>query len=399
MSATGVQVITPMADPRRHASMPWAQAYATAWQVALPLAPVSLPVGDAVRHLLAASVEARTAAPAFDAAAMDGYAVAGTGPWRVVGRTLAGDPGPVPPLGREDAVEIATGARVPAGAEAVLPYEDCHRCGDTVSGTRTTRTHIRRAGEDTAPGDLLVRAGRVFTATAAAAAAQVGVERVLVHPRPGVDVLVTGDEVVLRGEPGPGQVRDVFAPLVTAITERAGGRLRTYRRIDDDPTALRTAIDAAEAPVLVVTGSSSVGVADHLHDVLGERSATWHVDGVACRPGHPQALARTADGRWIVGLPGNPFAGLVAALTLLEPLLDALAGHRRRPLPVTPVTGTAKLFPGGCRIVPVETFDDGARIVPGARSGSLRAAASADALAVLDAGWTTDTAAPLLRLP
>ncbi|GAA3256910.1 molybdopterin-binding protein [Dactylosporangium siamense] len=388
-----------IAGPRRHAGLSWAQAYATAWQVGRPLAPVSLPVGDALRHVLAAPVEARTAAPAFDAAAMDGYAVAGAGPWRVAGRVLAGDPEPVARLDHGDAVEIATGARVPAGAEAVLPYEDCHRCGDTVRGTRTTRTHIRRAGEDTAPGDLLAPAGRVLTATAAAAAAQVGVERVRVRPRPGVDVLVTGDEVVLHGRPGPGQVRDVFAPLVTAITDRAGGRLRTYRRVEDDPTALRAAIDTSDAPVLVVTGSSSVGVADHLHDVLAERSATWHVDGVACRPGHPQALARTADGRWVVGLPGNPYAGLVAALTLLEPLLAALAGHRRRPLPVAPVSGTVKLFPGGCRIVPVETVDDGARIVPGARSGSLRAAASADALAVLDAGWATGTPAPLLRLP
>ncbi|MET7420703.1 molybdopterin molybdotransferase MoeA [Dactylosporangium sp. NPDC005555] len=399
MPATEAQVIPPMTDPRRHAGMPWAQAYATAWQVARPLAPVWLPVGDAVRQPLAAPVEARTAAPAFDAAAMDGYAVAGAGPWQVVGRILAGGPDPVPRLEHGDAAEIATGARVPAGAEAVLPYEDCHRCGDIVSGPRTARTHIRRAGEDTAPGDLLAPAGRVFTATAAAAAAQVGVERVRVRPRPGVDVLVTGDEVVLHGRPGPGQVRDVFAPLVAAVTDRAGGELRSYRRVDDDPAALRTAIDAAEAPVLVVTGSSSVGVADHLHGVLDDCPATWHVDGVACRPGHPQALARTAGGRWVVGLPGNPYAGLVAALTLLEPLLATLAGHHRRPLPAAPVSGTVTLFPGGCRIVPVETTGDGARILPGARSASLRAAAAADALAVLDAGWTAGTAAPLLRLP
>ncbi|MGI5186148.1 molybdopterin molybdotransferase MoeA [Dactylosporangium sp. CA-152071] len=379
--------------------MAWAQAYTTAWQVARPFPPVALPVGNAVGHVLAAPVEARTAAPAFDAAAMDGYAVAGAGPWRITGRVFAGHPGTVPPLGHGEAVEIATGAQVPAGTEAVLPYEDCHRDGDAVSGTWTARTHVRRAGEDTAPGDLLVPAGRIVTATAVAAAAQVGVERVVAHPRPEVDVLVTGDEVVLHGSPGPGQVRDVFAPVVTAIVERAGGRLCTYRRIDDDPAALRAAIDAAQAPVLVVTGSSSAGVADHLRDLLDERSATWHVDGVACRPGHPQALARTAGGRWVVGLPGNPYAGLVAALTLLEPLIAALAGHRPRPLPSAPVSGTAKLFPGGCRIVPVDTAGDGARILPGARSGSLRAAASADALAVLDAAWATGAPAPLLHLP
>ncbi|WP_433041043.1 molybdopterin molybdotransferase MoeA [Dactylosporangium sp. CS-033363] len=389
----------PTLAPLTDTAMPWAQAHATARAAAGPLPAIRVPVAEAAGQILAGPIRAAVTAPGFDTAAMDGYAVAGPGPWQVVGRVLAGRPAHPRPLRPGDAVEIATGARVPAGTGAVVPYEDCHRDGGTVSGARTARTHIRRAGEDAAPGDLLVPAGRPVTAAAVAAAAQVGVEEVLVRPRPGVGLLITGDEVVLRGRPGPGQVRDVFTPLVTAVTARAGGEVQASRRIGDDPDLLREAIDASPAAVLVVTGSSSAGAADHLRTVLHQRSATWHVDGVACRPGHPQTLARTPGGTWIVGLPGNPYAGLVAALTLLEPLLATLAGRRRQPLPVAPVTGEAATLPRAARVVPVETGPDGARIVPGARSASLRAAATADALAVLGPGWSPGGAAPLLHLP
>jgi molybdopterin molybdotransferase len=189
------------------------------------------------------------------------------------------------------------------------------------------------------------------------------------------------------------------ATLLTAVTSRAGGQLCGYRAVADDEEALRRALDAVDGDVVVVTGASSAGAADHLHSVLDRRHVTWYVDGVACRPCHPQALAATLDGRWIVSLPGNPYAGLVAALTLLEPLLASLAGRRRRALPAVPVTGPAAAMPGGSRIVPVTTGCDEARIVPGSRSGSLRAVVAADALAVLDSDWLPGRPADLLHLP
>ncbi|MEU8184016.1 molybdopterin-binding protein [Micromonospora sp. NPDC049044] len=109
---------------------------------------------------------------------------------------------------------------------------------------------------------------------------------------------------------GPGQVRDALAPVVTALTIRAGGEVAHHRLLPDHADALHNAITRAHVDVVVITGSSSAGAADHLRGVLATLNARWHIDGVACRPGRPQALASTADGRWIVGLPGNPFAGL-----------------------------------------------------------------------------------------
>jgi molybdopterin molybdotransferase len=149
--------------------------------------------------------------------------------------------------------------------------------------------------------------------------------------------------------------------------------------------------------VAVVTGASSVGRADHLHRVLGALGARWHVDGVACRPGHPQLLARTVDGGWVVGLPGNPLAGLVGCVTLLLPLLDGLLGLAPRPALRLPLSGPGRPVEGGTRLAPVLIDGGAAVLVDGARPASLRAAAAADALAVVEAGWSAG--APVEVLP
>ncbi|WP_432989135.1 molybdopterin molybdotransferase MoeA [Dactylosporangium sp. CA-233914] len=376
----------------------WASAHALAFTAARPLGPVPLPLPAATGLVAAAGTVAARPSPAFDAAAMDGYAVAGPGPWRVTASVLAGRSGRAA-ITPGEAVEIATGAVVPAGTTAVVPYERCSRTGDLVTAAAPARDHIRRAGEDVAPGELVLPAGRTVTAVAAAALAQAGVAEVLVHPRPRVATLVTGDEVVLTGPLGPGQVRDAFSGVVAALAARAGAEALPPRHVPDDPAALSAALAAAGAEVVAVTGASSRGAADHLHRVLGALRAQWLVDGVACRPGHPQGLAALPDGRWVVSLPGNPYAGLVAALTLLEPLLRRLSGRDAGSVDTRAVDGEARPFPGGVRIVPVVLTDGRASIVPGARPGGLRAAARADALAVLPPQWQSGTPARLLALP
>ncbi|WP_436537106.1 molybdopterin molybdotransferase MoeA [Actinoplanes sp. HUAS TT8] len=374
--------------------MPWAQALATARDLAGPLPAERTTPDAAIGRILAAPLRAAVPVPAFDTAAMDGYAVAGPGPWRVAGRLLAGSDAPPKPLDSGVATEIGTGAVVPVGTIAILPYEHCTRVDDQVTG-EIRSPHVRRAGEDLTPGDLLVDAGRPVTATTAAAAVQAGVEELLTHRPPTVALFVTGDEVITSGQPGPGQVRDSFTGLITAVTARAGGRLLGRTRLPDHPSALEMALTGADADVIAVSGSSSAGAADHLQRVLGSLDATWHVRGVACRPGHPQGLAELPGGRWVVSLPGNPYAGLVAALTLLEPLLSALAGRSPESPPVVPVTGETPLYSMGVRLVPVS----GTRIVPGARAGSLHTAAAADFLAVLPATWQSGDPAPLLKIP
>ncbi|PRX22844.1 molybdopterin-binding protein [Actinoplanes italicus] len=375
--------------------MSWSGAYATARDAAKPLPADVTPVVAATGRVLAAAVRCERPVPAFDNAAMDGYVIAGDGPWTIRGRILAGEPAGGAVLAPGTALEIATGAPVPAGAGAVLPYEDCRVEGGLVIGAAGTRRHIRRTGDALSPGVLIAPAGRTVTATVAAAALQAGAEHVLAYRAPAVTMLVTGDEVITDGAPGPGQVRDVFTGLVAAVTARAGGRFAGSRLLPDDPAALTAALETAGTDVIVVSGSSSSGAADHLHGLLTEANATWLVRGVACRPGHPQALAVLPDGRFVVSLPGNPYAGLVAALTLLEPLLGALAGRPAASLPLMTVAGSTRLMPGGVRIVPIGPDGE----LSAAGPVGLHAAAAAGMLAVLPDDWTDGSPAATLTVP
>lgn len=378
--------------------MPWRLAQRTAWSAGAPARTEEVPLADAVGRTLATAVDAKSPLPGADTSAMDGFAVAGPGPWRIVGRVLAGEP-PYAAITHGTAVEVMTGAVVPSGT-VVVPYEQCRRDGFVVDAVVGAKDHIRRAGEDARPGEQLLPAGRVVTAAGVGLLAQAGLDSVVVFRSPRVRILVTGDEVAPAGRPAPGQVRDALGPLVDGLVVDAGGVVDGRRYLADDADGLAAQLHPDDdVEVLVVTGSSSRGAADHLRRVLHRDGVRILVDGVACRPGHPQLLAALPGGRWVVGVPGNPFAGLVAGITLLRPLLYGLAG-RPEPVPMRlPLIGTAEPIPGVTRLVPVTARADGAVVVPGARSASLRAAAVADALAVVDSDWTPGTPADLVFLP
>ncbi|WP_208640836.1 molybdopterin-binding protein [Streptomyces carpinensis] len=366
--------------------MAWPDARRMAWEIAEPLGESTVDLAAAQGHLLAQPLYAAVPLPSCDTAAMDGYAVAGDGPWTVVGRLVAGDrprPGPLRP---GQAVEIATGAPVMTGAAAVLPVERTQRRGDIVTGRPGGRSHIRYRGEDIAGGAELLPEGAVVTPAVLGLAAGVGTDVLRVHRRPRVRVAVTGDELRRHGRPEPGQVRDAIGPMLPGLIGCAGGDLIGVDHLADDRRAFDRMLTETEADVVVVSGSTSVGAADHLRAALRARRADLHVDGVACRPGHPQLLAGLSDGRYVVGLPGNPFAALVAALTVLEPLLARLGSRPARPMP------TAPLVPGPCAhpsdTVLVAAVWRGGTLEPVGRDrpGSLWGAALADALAVLPPG-------------
>jgi molybdopterin molybdotransferase len=186
--------------------------------------------------------------------------------------------------------------------------------------------------------------------------------------------------------------------MVAALVAAAGAVVAERLLLRDDPGLLAECLAAPGADVVVVTGSSSAGAADHLHRVLDRAGARRLVDRVACRPGGPQLLAALPGGRWVTGLPGNPFAGLVAAVTVLQPLLYALTGRAVPPVPRLPVRGDVVVTAAVTRLVPVRLAGDHAVVVPGSRPASLAGAAAADALAVLAEGWADGGPADLLPL-
>ncbi|MEV0385562.1 molybdopterin-binding protein [Nonomuraea sp. NPDC050643] len=389
------------ADRETRRDVAWATAREYAHAAAEPTPPVRVALGQAAGLVLAADLLAATPLPAFDTSAMDGFAVAGPGPWTIAGSVRPGRPWTGGRLEDGRAVEISTGAVVPPGTRAVLPIESA-ACGDgDVTGPELpSGKHIRYAGEDAPAGASLAPAGTRVGPALLGLAASCGYDELLVRRMPVVRAIVTGDELVHRGRPDSGRVRDALGPLLPSLVADLGGRLDGLVHVPDRPdTALSGALEeAAGADVIVVTGSTSVGVTDGLRRLLADRDARWIVDAVACRPGHPQLLARPRGGPYVIGLPGNPFAALAAAHTLLGPLLAGLSGHALGRLPRAPLTTPVPVAAGRTRLVPVVWDDAGVRALGGDRPAFLNGAALGDALAAVPHGAEPGHPVPLLLL-
>ncbi|TQN32175.1 molybdopterin molybdotransferase [Haloactinospora alba] len=372
------------------------------------VSPSAVPLAEARGAVLAERVTADIGVPSYDSSAMDGYAVSGSGPWRVTARALAGAPLPVARLSSGEAVEIATGARVPEGTTAVLPYELAHHDGHGIVGDITPGRHVRRAGEDVPAGAAVLPEGTRVTPAVVGLAASLGRDTLLVR-RPRVAVVTTGDEIVHSGIPGNGTVRDALGPMLPGIVTWSGAVVAGERHVADSFSAvsgmLAEAASDAGTDVVVVCGASSAGAADHLRGALRDVDATMLVDGVACRPGHPQILARMGTeqepGAVVVGLPGNPNAALAGAVTLLVPLLAALAGRSDpscAPPESLPLAGEVRPHHRDTRLVAVRERGSWVEPVGHDRPGSLRGAALADALAALPPDWA-GSGVPLVWLP
>lgn len=380
-----------------HRPVTWEEARVRAHSAARAMAVRQVAPADAVGLTLAEDLRTRHPLPAFDTAAMDGFAVAGPGPWRLRGTARAGRawPGALRP---GDCVEISTGARVPPGASGVLPLERAARTDDRVTGpVPSPGRQIRRTGEDAEAGDCLAPTGTRIGPALIGLAATGAHDTVAVRPRPRVAVLVTGDELDRAGTPAPGRVRDALGPLLPALVAELGGETVALRHVPDAPDRLAGEFRRiGNADIVVVTGSTSVGRTDQLRRLLADSAARREVDTVACRPGHPMLLAELPTARWVVGLPGNPYAALVAARTLLGPLMAGLSGRPLARLPLMPVRGRAKAMPGHTRLVPVAWSGGECGIVAGHRAAFLRGAAVGDALAALPPDWADGDPAPLL---
>jgi molybdopterin molybdotransferase len=378
------------------AAMSWDAARESAHAAATPLKPRSIPLGDAGGTVLATPLVAPAAVPPVDRAAMDGYAVSGDGPWRVIGSVFATSD-LSGPLSDGEAKAIVTGAAVPPGTTAVLREEDATLTADLVLGTVHPGSHIRRAGEECQAGEVLLRARVVIDPPVLGLAAALGLDRLTVIPHPQVLTLITGDELIHRGPSTPGRVRDAIGPMLPGLISRAGA-LPTITHLPDNRDVLIEALNSATADLVLVSGSSASGPADHLRGALIAVGAELLVDGVACRPGHPQALARLGDGRLVIGLPGNPLAALTAFLTLGVAVIQRLRGLQLPVLPPAAVPGGIACHPHNTRLVPVRVGPQG--VVPVGHSGSamLRGVAAADALAVIDPGPSEAIAARLLPL-
>jgi len=293
-------------------------------------------VADADGRVLGRDVTAAVDVPPFDRAAMDGYAVRAadtTGAsaghpvaLACVGAIFAGQVENVS-IGGGQCVEIATGAPVPPGADAVVMVEQTSRDADLVS-IRAAPTHGQNIGTragDMRAGALVATAGTRLTPALIGALAGTGLDRVDVFMRPTVALVSTGNEIVEPGQPlGAGQIYDVNRLTMSALIRRHGGEPVILPLAGDSLDETRGLLARALAhDVVVFSGGSSVGNRDLVMDVLRERGDVLY-HGIAVKPGKPTALARI-DGRPVFAMPGNPTSCLSNGYLLLVPFLRAVA--------------------------------------------------------------------------
>ncbi|MGW1408110.1 molybdopterin molybdotransferase MoeA [Streptomyces sp. NPDC002403] len=445
-------------------SVPWGEARALAVRTgqAVEVRAGRVPLDQALGHVLAEPLVALTDLPSFDTSAMDGWVVSGPGPWNIREAAGAGagdekragagpsrDPGIL--AGRStpatlpdgDAVRIATGARIPAEADAVIRSEHAHLV--EAKGLLHAKHRvlpgqdIRPRGQECRAGDRLMPAGAPVTPALLGLAAAAGYDALVVVPRPRVDVLVLGDELLTGGLPHDGLIRDALGPMIGPWLRALGAEVSAPQRLGDDAAALRRVLTTSEADLVITTGGTAAGPVDHVHPVLAEIGAELLVDGVAVRPGHPMLLARLrredpaavpsgsrggarGGGPYLVGLPGNPLAAVSGLLTLAEPLLRGLSGREPEAPYRAVVRDEVHGHPRDTRLLPVVHRAGGGSGGPGSgyggggagtRSGAehvvplqyngpamLRGVAAADGLAVVPPGGVrSGTEVEILDLP
>ncbi len=372
----------------------------------IPLEPIELGLLEAHGCVLVEDVVAGEDVPRFANSGMDGYAVASEGlapgaDLAVVGEVAAGA-GELAAVGPGTAVRIMTGAPVPPGADAVVPVELTDELGGRVRlrAVPAPGDHVRPVGEDVRAGSTILRAGRRLGAADVGMLAAVGRATVLVHPRPRVAVISTGNELVEAGARlRPGQIRDANSFTLTTMAREADATAFRHEIVRDDRRSLTEAFEGAftHADVLVTSGGVSAGRYDFVKEIL-EHLGDVRFRKVAMQPGMPQAFGFIDRGPGhsvpCFGLPGNPVSAFVSFEVFVRPALRRLQGRTDLNRPRVSVVVDEPLYSPAHKVsfLRVTLRRDGAvwhaRPTGSQSSNLLRSAVDADGLAEVPAERT-----------
>ena len=314
-----------------------------------PLPDFPQPLMETLGLSAAEDVVSSIALPSFDNSAMDGYAV------RAADVATASEESPVhlPVVGEigagqarlialspGTAAKIMTGAPVPEGADAVVPYEWTDRGVAQVRITQpaTAGAHVRRAGEDVSEGDLLVEAGTVLGPRHLGLLASVGRATVRSRPRPRVVVLSTGSELREPGtDLGPDSIYDGNSWLLAASARQAGAIAYRVGIVPDEPRAFLSTLNdqLVRADLVVTSGGVSQGDFDVVKEALSPLGSVWF-GPVAMQPGKPQGFGVVGEDLVpIFTLPGNPVSAYISFEMFVLPALRKLMGKAPYSRPTT----------------------------------------------------------------
>lgn len=345
-------------------------------------------------RVLAEDVRADRDSPPFSRSVRDGFAVRSAdvpGKLSIIGEVRAGGAfaGCVGPL---QAVEIMTGAPLPAGADAVVMVEHVRCDGGQVEIGRAVEPgqFISTRGCEAAAGEILMRRGQRLDYSGVAMAASAGKARLAVFIRPKVAIIATGDEIVgIAEKPGDFQIRNSNAYALAEQVRRAGGLPEVLAVARDDFDGMRALVDRGLASDMVLlSGGVSAGKYDLVERVLADFGAEFYFDRVLIQPGQPVVFGR-AGGKFFFGLPGNPASTLVTFEVLARAAVELLAGqdHASLFMPYAQLSEAFTHRVGLTRFLPARLSACGGEVTPVPWQGSadVPALTRANAYLVADA--------------
>jgi len=299
----------------------------------------TVPLYLAVNRVLAKDVYALTDVPPFDRATMDGYAVRAEDTFtaeednpvilKVTGVIEAGKK-PEVEVNRGEAVEIATGAMMPKGANAVVMVEYTRKRGDEIEVFKPVSPgeNVMYAGSDIMAGELIARESSRLTHREIGVMAACGIKEVEVYRKPRVAIISTGNELVSPGERLlEGKIYDVNSYSLAAAVEENGGEAILIGIARDNEAEMRRLIDKAlrDADIVITSGSTSAGAGDVMYRILDEFNPGVIVHGIAIKPGKPGIIA-VSDSKPIFGLPGYPTSAMTVFEVIVAPIIREMAG-------------------------------------------------------------------------
>ena len=291
-------------------------------------------------RVLAEDIVASLSIPPFDRAAMDGYAVKARDTFdsaqrnpkvlNLVGELHAGET-PQQKVNSGQCIQIATGAMMPGGADAVVMVEDTETADGQVKVFKAVypKANVAHKGEDIKKGEPVLRHGFVLDAGKVGVLASQGIKQVRVYEKPEVAILPSGEEVVEVGQRlRQGQVYDINSHTIASVVRANGGLPIRFGITSDNPEELKTTItQALKSDLVVISGGSSVGERDLLIDVLeGWGEILFH--GIQIRPGKPTIFAILpveGQGKPLMGMPGYPTSCLINTYLFILPVIRKMA--------------------------------------------------------------------------
>jgi len=295
-----------------------------------------VPLEDSLGRVLAEDVVAQINIPPFSRAAEDGYAVRAEDTFgagihnpvklRIIGKVDAGEVFETP-IKKGECIEIATGAPMPKGADAVVRVEDTEKDGNfaLIYSPVYPGRSVAPEGEDIRKGEKILEKGTVLTPSKIGVVAAIGNKKVKVYAKPEVAIIPTGSEIVPPGEDlAPGKIYDINSYTLAAVVKKAGGLPRIMGTVEDDEKKIRDYLEKAlKYDCVVFSGGSSVGTKDLLIDIVSEMGEVkFH--GVQVKPGKPTWFA-IIRGKPVFGLPGFPTSCLSDAYIFLKPAVEKMA--------------------------------------------------------------------------